>query len=317
MTGLEAAVVIAAGGLVYAAARTAEAQRSPVKASSRGRRAGRIPERSRLVIKYSGTKPGDAPRKHSARRPTRRSRSVVAISTACKRAGTWSTRRTATRWDRRRADRPAETVLDKWRTVRATATKETPFQAWLKATLQQLGKRLSLLSPQVAKPAPRGTPPEPPPREDPEPAAVPRPRDEPRTPAGGPEMTTPTVPDMAPDATRPAAPPDWAALIDRVREFQPDNDVELIEWMKAEASGVVAYAEALEGARENCVSDVGLDPSSVAGITTYSEHMSDASDRMSEALTTFLTVYREVLNLAAEGVVLPHNGRWMTGGTVS
>jgi hypothetical protein len=130
-------------------------------------------------------------------------------------------------------------------------------------------------------------------------------------------MTTPAVPDMAPDATRPAAPPDWAALIDRVREFQPDNDVELIEWMKAEASGVVGYAEALEGARENCVSDVGLDPSSVAGITTYSEHMSDASDRMSEALTTFLTVYREVLNLAAEGVVLPHNGRWMTGGTVS
>jgi hypothetical protein len=128
-------------------------------------------------------------------------------------------------------------------------------------------------------------------------------------------MTVPTSPEV--DAASTAAPPDWAALIARVKDFQPENDVDLMDFMKAEAAGIVAYAEALESARENCVNDVGLDPSSVAGITAYSEAASEASDRMTAAHGQFRTVYGQVLELTAEGVVLPHNGRWMTGGTVS
>lgn len=128
-------------------------------------------------------------------------------------------------------------------------------------------------------------------------------------------MTVPAIPQV--DAAGSAAPADWAALIARITDFQPENDVELIDFMKGEGAGIVAYAEGLESARENCVNDIGLDPSSVAGITAYSEAASEASERMTAALERFRTVYGQVLELVGEGVVLPHNGRWMTGGTIS
>ncbi len=132
-------------------------------------------------------------------------------------------------------------------------------------------------------------------------------------------MTTPTVPaeQTASDGPALALPPDWVTLIARVRDFEPEHDVALINFMKDEAAGVVGYAEAMQAARENCVNTVGLDPASVQGITIYAEHMSDASARMAEALTMFFAVYQEVLQAVADGVVMPHNGRWMTGNTVS
>ncbi|MFI6510167.1 hypothetical protein ACIBCT_21390 [Streptosporangium sp. NPDC050855] len=111
-----------------------------------------------------------------------------------------------------------------------------------------------------------------------------------------------------------AIPGDWAALIGRVAEFQPADDVELIDWMKGETAGVLGYADAADTVRETCVTVVGLDPTSVTGITAYSEHAAEGAARMSEALRTFLTVYAEVQELVASGVVLPYNGRFMTGG---
>lgn len=111
----------------------------------------------------------------------------------------------------------------------------------------------------------------------------------------------------------PEVPPDWTLMIDRVRNLRPEDDTALMAFMHGEASGVVAYAEALQQARDNCVTDVGLDPSAVTGFTTYSEHVSEAAQRMSEAYQTFVAVYGEVQALAANGVVMPHNGRWFNG----
>jgi hypothetical protein len=102
-------------------------------------------------------------------------------------------------------------------------------------------------------------------------------------------------------------------MIDRVQNYNPENDTHLLEFMKAEAAGMVAYAEALEAARETCVTDIGLDPTAVQGITAYSEQVSEAAARMSEAMTQFVTVYGQVLELAASGVVMPHNGRFFAG----
>ncbi|MGW5689258.1 hypothetical protein [Nonomuraea sp. NPDC003754] len=61
------------------------------------------------------------------------------------------------------------------------------------------------------------------------------------------------------------------------------------------------------------MTEIGLDPTAVSGITAYSEQVSAASAQMSDAMTQFLTVYGQVLELAASGVVMPHNGRFMTG----
>lgn len=108
-------------------------------------------------------------------------------------------------------------------------------------------------------------------------------------------------------------PSDWAVMIDRVSNFQPEGDIALVEFMRGEAAAVIAYAEGLVQTRENCTNDVGLDPSAVAGFTIYSEHMSEASDRMAEALQQFMTVYGEILELTANGVQMPFNGRWFGG----
>ncbi|WP_431897968.1 hypothetical protein [Nonomuraea sp. bgisy101] len=125
-------------------------------------------------------------------------------------------------------------------------------------------------------------------------------------------MTAPTEisQQAAPGA---AAPEDWRVLADRVANFTPEDDTALVAFMRGETAGVVAYADALEQARENCVNDVGLDPSAVQGLTTSSEHVSEVSERLAEALKEFLTVYSEVLELRSNGVTLPFDGRWFTG----
>ena len=127
-----------------------------------------------------------------------------------------------------------------------------------------------------------------------------------------------TTTDNAPPQSTLAAPEiplDWALLVDRVRSFAPEDDSALIEFIRGEAAGFVAYAEAVEQARDNCVNDVGLDPTAVAGFTAVSEHVSEGSERLTEELAVFFAAYGEVLRMAADGVVLPYKGRWFTGNT--
>lgn len=133
----------------------------------------------------------------------------------------------------------------------------------------------------------------------------------PDPPSGAPVSTTeaPTV------LASPEIPADWALVAERVRSFVPEDDAALIAFMHGEAAAVLAYADGLEQARENAINDVGLDPQAVAGFVTYSEHASELAERMTEAYKTFVAVYGEVQQLAANGVIMPHNGRWFTGNT--
>ena len=131
-------------------------------------------------------------------------------------------------------------------------------------------------------------------------------------------MDTTTTPQgvTAPTTVSPEQiPPDWGLLADRVANFAPEDDAALLAFMRGEVAGVVGYASAMEETRDNCVNDVGLDPSAVAGFTTYSEHMSDASARMAEAYKEFVAIYGEVMQLAANGITMPHRGRFFTGNT--
>lgn len=135
---------------------------------------------------------------------------------------------------------------------------------------------------------------------------------DPTTPHGDAVTTTQDTP-AATTAAQPDMPPDWALINDRIRNYAPEDDAALLAFMKGEVAGAIGYAEALEQARENCTNDVGLDPSAVAGFTAYSEHMSEATEKMAEAWRTFVAVYGEVQALAANGVAMPHNGRFWTG----
>jgi hypothetical protein len=111
----------------------------------------------------------------------------------------------------------------------------------------------------------------------------------------------------------PGMPPDWALMIDRVRNFSPEDDAALLAFIRTEAAGFVAYAEALEAARETCVNDIGLDPAAVGGFTVVSEHISEGSERMTAQLALFSAIYGEIQATAANGTLLPYNGRWFSG----
>ncbi|WP_031171582.1 hypothetical protein [Streptosporangium roseum] len=306
MTGLELVVVVAAGGAIFAAVKHTDQRKTGRIGKGR-----RIPRQSKLVKIYNstGAKPVTSPdAAGAAAELTGRaiggaartgSRRWKAVRTAASRGRDRLADRTAPRWERRRTTRP-EPLAERLRAVQAVRRE----RGW-----RGLWPSLSRRPPEPPAPPPAPAAPHPPERPAPPGRhlrAVPSP-----APKGTTVTTTSDL--MAPAAI--AAPADWAALIDRIASFEPEDDVALIEWMKAEAVGVVGYAESLETVRETCVTAIGLDPSAVSGITTYSEAVSETADRMSEALMQFLTVYEEVQKLVGEGVVMPYNGRWFGGAT--
>jgi hypothetical protein len=210
----------------------------------------------------------------------------------------------------------------RWRIVKRAAarSRDRRERQW-----QEQGRQPLFVS---RRPKPRPEPEQDGPPPDPRPTPRPKPQPDPDTPR---TRRLRPVPDPRPigetmDTTQEAAaatsagadqiPPDWGLLAERVANFAPEDDAALIAFMRGEVAGVVRYAEAMEQTRDNCVNDVGLDPSAVQGFTTYSEHMSDASARMAEAYKEFMAIYGEVMQLAANGVVMPHRGRFFTGNTV-
>lgn len=110
-----------------------------------------------------------------------------------------------------------------------------------------------------------------------------------------------------------AVPATLAAHIGYIETFEAETDTDLLEFMSGEAAGVVAYAEQLTELYEVCVNSIGLDPSAVQGITEYSEAMTEAAQTMISAHAQFMAVYQEVMEAASRGVLMPHNGRFITG----
>ena len=316
MTGVGDLVVIAAtSGIITLAVRRSDQRKTTTGGGGRSaggkKRAGGPGQgrRSLLVTFYN----------NAATEPvTAQTPGQAAAELAGRRAGrSWRTATAAAgrRWEYRSSARPPESVADRWR--KAAAEQAPRFTGWS-------GRRWRSLKGWSGwrwRPGARtGRDPEPPP--DPLKPSPPPPDPHRRAPdpeSKGPEMSTDTetgettstgggfggsAPSMS-----------WTLLLTGVAAFSPEDDADLVRFMAQEAAGVVAYAEALEQARENCTNEVGLDPTAVQGLTTYSEHMSEAALRMAEAHRQFMAVYGEVLELAASGVVLPHNGRWFTGNT--
>ncbi|MET8140010.1 hypothetical protein ABZU32_06845 [Sphaerisporangium sp. NPDC005288] len=112
------------------------------------------------------------------------------------------------------------------------------------------------------------------------------------------------------------APPDWAQTIGRIATHVPEDDSALLHLMAGEVAGVCGYADALAALHETCVNAVGLDPSSVQGLAEYSTHASELAQRMAEAHKQFLTIYQEVMEAVARGVVMPYQGRFFSGQAV-
>lgn len=210
----------------------------------------------------------------------------------------------------------------RWRIIKQAAarSRDRRERQWQEQGRQPLfaSRRPKQQRPESAQDGPPPDPrpsPRPTPHPDPDTPRTRRLRPAPDPQPHGETMDTTQEAAAATSAGADQIPPDWGLLAERVANFAPEDDAALLAFMRGEVAGVVRYAEAMEQTRDNCVNDVGLDPSAVAGFTTYSEHMSDASARMAEAYKEFVAIYGEVMQLAANGVVMPHRGRFFTGNT--
>jgi hypothetical protein len=108
-------------------------------------------------------------------------------------------------------------------------------------------------------------------------------------------------------------PAEWNAVIARTADFEPDNDGELLDWMGQEVAGVAAYAEALVDLYESLTKGTGLDPAAMAALHDVADAQAHASETMSGARRKFADHYDRPREFAAEGGLMPHDGRWVTG----
>ena len=106
---------------------------------------------------------------------------------------------------------------------------------------------------------------------------------------------------------------DHATVNNRVANFEPETEGELVQFMTGEAAGLLGYGQALEQLVEHLLADVGLDPASLQGVHEFAEAASECSALMTAAAAKFKQTYAGVIENAAQGVVMPHHGRFMTG----
>jgi hypothetical protein len=110
-----------------------------------------------------------------------------------------------------------------------------------------------------------------------------------------------------------AVPAAWNAVIARTADFEPENDGDLLDWMGDEVAAVAAYAEALVDMYESCTQAIGLDPVAMAALHDVADAQAHASETMSGARRKFADHYDRPREFAAEGGLMPHDGRWVTG----
>jgi hypothetical protein len=152
--------------------------------------------------------------------------------------------------------------------------------------------------PVTVLPPPRPAPPRPTPSRAPAPVIEDGPGD-----GLGPLLTAALAP----------IPPDHASVQARIAGYEPENDAALTAFMQGEAAAMAGYGEAWHAHVENLLQAVGLDPAAVQGALELGSVLADTATDVHLALRRFITVYLEVLKFAADGGILPHDGRWLSG----
>ena len=134
-------------------------------------------------------------------------------------------------------------------------------------------------------------------------------------PNGG-NVAPPTAPPAAPAVRRSAmpAPGSWDPLVSDTRDFEADDETELLDWMADQVKGMVAYSEAVADVQEHHVSDaIRLDPAAMAALHDVADAVAEAASAMAIAREKYKEVYEAPRQFVAEGGVLPKDGDFTTG----
>jgi hypothetical protein len=133
--------------------------------------------------------------------------------------------------------------------------------------------------------------------------------------------TSMTVSKITPDrrARRTAAqtggsiPFQWGPVVAQAADFEPESDGHLLDWMAGQVTGMAAYAEALIEAYETGVNAVGIDPKGLAALHDVADAAAHAAETMAAAKAKFTEHYELPREFAANGGLMTHDGRWVTG----
>jgi hypothetical protein len=141
----------------------------------------------------------------------------------------------------------------------------------------------------------------------------------PHDPDGG--TTSMTTSKIAPErrARRTAArsggsvPAEWGPVIAQTADFEPEDDGELLEWMTRQLTGLSGWAEALVDFYEHCTQVIGIDPKAAAMLHDVADAAAQAAETMGAAKARFTEHYELPREFAANGGLMTHDGRWVTG----
>ena len=133
--------------------------------------------------------------------------------------------------------------------------------------------------------------------------------------------TSMTVSKITPDrrARRTAAhtggsiPSEWGPVVAQAADFEPESDGHLLDWMAGQVTGMAAYAEALIEAYETGVGTVGIDPKGLTALHDVADAAAHAAETMGAAKAKFTEHYELPREFAANGGLMTHDGRWVTG----
>ena len=108
-------------------------------------------------------------------------------------------------------------------------------------------------------------------------------------------------------------PAEWGPVVAQAADFEPESDGHLLAWMTAQVTGMAAYAEGLIEAYETGTGTVGIDPRGLAALHDVADAAAHAAETMSGAKTKFTDFYELPREFAANGGLMTHDGRWVTG----
>jgi hypothetical protein len=124
------------------------------------------------------------------------------------------------------------------------------------------------------------------------------------------------VQDGQPPARRAPAqgrvPRGWAAVAGETDGFEAETETDLLAWMTAVVTGIIAWGGAVADVHEYHVSAaVRLDPAGMAALHDVADAAADAAEAMARAREQFREVYERPREFVSSGGVLPADGDYI------
>ena len=110
-----------------------------------------------------------------------------------------------------------------------------------------------------------------------------------------------------------AVPGAWGAVVAHTTDFQAESDGDLLNWMRGQAIGAAAYAEALVEQYETCRNVIGLDPVAIQTLHDAADAATTQAVTMAAAVKKFAEHYELPTQFVSDGGLLAHDGRWHKG----